>query len=431
MAKQKAKRRIKGSGSVTKDKRGVYQFYWVDDSGKKRKKSLRTKNKQEAHEKVQDYVRAIQAKDKHEVLFQAAKAREIIKSRDLPLKEVWAEFMKTKPTAGPGTLKLYERVLKEFIEWLAVERPSITSLTQVEHETAVAYMENVWKDGISASTYNDKRNALGHITKKLANGFGIDNNYWPLTERKHGVKQKRLPLSRKQVNDLIEKLDKKNTLPYPDEMACLFKLCLFAGMRLVDAVNLKWENIDFETAYLSYIPEKTARTSGARATVPIMPLLLQALNKLNCNESEQVLPQVFNHYSRNPDYIKGHLLIMLHSITGDERQDGKAQSLRRRSLYGVHSLRHTFVTEAAKAGLNSVQLSRMTGDLISTLDKFYIEVDLNKKPVAGFNNIIDHEARLIALQEPERDKLKQLADIADIETIKAAIAMIEGSQDKD
>jgi integrase len=423
-----ARRRTKGSGNITKDKRtGVFYFRWVDDNGKSRKKSLRTKNRQDAENKSADFIKAIQAKDKHEVLFQAAKAREIIKSRDLPLNEVWAQFLKTKPTAGAGTLSLYERVLNEFIEWLSVERPSISSFTQIEHETAISYMEHVWQSGISASTYNDKRNGLGHITKKLANKFGIDNNYWSLTERKHGVKQKRLPLSRKQVNDLIEKLDENNSLPYPLEMACLFKLCLFAGMRLGDAVKIKWENIDFETAYLSYIPEKTARTSGVKATVPILPPLQQALNKLASNrgDNEQVLPQVYTHYSRNPDYIKEKLLTALHDVTGDTKQEGKAQSQRKRALYGVHSLRHTFVTEAAKAGLNSVQLSRMTGDRISTLDKFYIEVDLNTKPVSGFNSILPSENKRIAAQEPEREQLKTLIDTLPLDTVKKILQEID------
>ena len=423
-----ARRRIKGSGSVTKGTSGVYQFYWVDDSGQKRKKSLRTKNRQEAEEKVLDFVKAIQAKDKEEVLFQAAKAREIIKSRDLPLKEVWDNFLKTKPTAGEGTLKLYERVLNEFIKWLSVERPSISSFTQIELETAISFMEYVWETGVSASTYNDKRNALGHITKKLANKFGISNNSWPLTERKKGVKQKRLPLLKGEVTNLLKIIDGQNNLPYPLEMNCLIKLCLFAGMRLGDAVKIKWENIDFETAYLNYIPEKTARTSGVKATVPILQPLQQALNKLSSirGEREEVLPQVYDHYNRNPDYIKEKLLLTLHAVTGDARQEGKAQSQRKRALYGAHSLRHTFVTEGAKAGLNSVQLSRMTGDRISTLDKFYIKVDLKKRPVVEFKNILLQENKHIHSSEPQREQLKQLADSLPIDVVESILSQLKG-----
>ena len=394
------------------------------------KKSLRTKNRAEAAELVEDFVTATKAKDKKEVLFKAAQANQIINSKKLPLESVWSAFLKTNPTAGTGTLKLYERVLNEFIKWLAVERPSISSFTQIEHETAISYMEHVWQNGVSASTYNDKRNALGHITKKLANKFGIDNNYWPLTERKRGIKQKRLPLSREHVKKLLENLDKDNSLPYRLEMACLLKLCLFAGMRLGDAVKIKWENIDFETAYLSYTPEKTARTSGVKATVPILPPLQQALNQLASvrGDNEQILPKVYTHYMRNPDYIKEKLLLTLHSVTGDTRQEGKAQSQRKRALYGVHSLRHTFVTEGAKAGLNSVQLSRMTGDRISTLDKFYINVDLKKKAVPGFNNILLQENRQIA-QEPEREQLKQLADMLPLQQIKQILENMQNAGD--
>ena len=421
-----ARRRAKGSGTVIKDTRtGVFYFRWIDDNGKKRKKSLRTKSRQEAEKNVLDFVRAIHAKDKKDVLFQAAKAREIIKSRDLPLNEIWERFLTTNPTAGAGTLKLYERVLNEFIDWINIERPSITSLTQVELETSISFMEHVWETGVSASTYNDKRNALGHITKKLANRFGIDHNSWPLTERKRGVKQKRLPLLKGQVENLLEAIDENNNLPYPFEMACLYKLCLFAGMRLGDAVKIRWENIDFETSFLSYTPEKTARTSGVIATVPILLPLQEALTKLVSGDSDQVLPQVCEHYNRNPDYIKEKLLITLHNVTGDTKQESQAQSQRQRSLYGVHSLRHTFVTEAAKAGINSVQLSRMTGDRISTLDKFYINVDLKKKAVLGFNNILLQENRQITTHDPQREQLKQLADTLPLEAIEKIIKLIK------
>ena len=425
-----AKRRPKGAGSIVKRNNGTYYFYWTDINGEQHKKSLRTKNRAEAAELVEDFVTATKAKDKKEVLFKAAQANQIINSKKLPLEDVWSAFLKTKPTAGTGTLKLYERVLNEFIEWLAVERPSISSFTQIEHEAAISYMEHVWQSGVSASTYNDKRNALGHITKKLANKFGIDNNYWPLTERKRGVKQKRLPLSGVQVKNLLKAIDEKNNLLYPLEMACLFKLCLFAGMRLGDAVKIKWKNIDFETAYLDYIPEKTARTSGVKATVPILQPLQQALNKLSSirGEREEVLPQVYDHYSRNPDYIKEKLLLTLHAVTGDTRQEGKAQSQRKRALYGVHSLRHTFVTEGAKAGLNSVQLSRMTGDRISTLDKFYINVDLKKKAVSGFDNILLQENKQIT-QDPEREQLKQLVDILPLGKVKQILEDMQNAGD--
>jgi hypothetical protein len=214
-------------------------------------------------------------------------------------------------------------------------------------------------------------------------------------------------------------------------MASLVKLCLFAGMRLGDAVNIRWDNIDFETAFINYTPSKTARTSGVKATVPILPILQESLNRLDV-ESDWILPQVHEHFQRNPDYIKEKLIMLIHSVTGDKKNTSQAQSKRKRSLYGVHSLRHTFATEVAKAGATSVQLSRMTGDLISTLDKFYVECDLHTKPISGFNNILKStkqvQAAVTTEQDSERRELHQLADIANIEHVRDALELIKAKQ---
>ncbi|MDD5728625.1 MAG: site-specific integrase [Victivallales bacterium] len=410
-----AKRRSKGAGSVFKKNNGYYVYRYTDGNGMQRQKALRTKNRAEAEELAQGFTEAVKAKDKKQVLFQAAEANRIIHKKDLILADVWNEFLKTKPTAGTGTLALYQRSLNEFIGWLALNRPSIASFSQIELETAITYMESVWESGVSASTYNDKRNALGHITKKLQNRFNIEFNAWMHTERKKAVQQKRLPLNRKQINELLELLgEPTNGLPYPIEMACLVKLCLFAGMRLIDAVNIKWENINFETGYISYVPEKTKRTSGVTAQVPILPPLHDALNALD-NSSDYVLAQIQGHYVKNADYIKENVLNAIHTITGDQRNIDTAQSKRKRSLYGAHSLRHTFCTEAAKAGANSVQLSTMTGDLISTLDKFYIKLDRTQKPVKTFSKVL--EKRHIST-DPEREQLHQLTDILPLDAVR-------------
>jgi len=424
-----ARRRTKGSGNITKDSRtGVFSFRWVDDTGKVRKKSLRTKNRQDAEKQALAYEKVVKAQDKEEVLFQAAKARKIIKSRDLPLREVWDNFLKTNPTAGVGTLKLYKRALNEFIDWLAIEYPSINSFTQLELQIVIAYTDNLWESGISASTYNDKRNALGHITKGFQNKYNIDANYWILKElRKKGVQQKRNPLNRKQVSELLKLLDTpSNGLPYPAEISCLVKLCLFAGMRLCDAVNIKWDNVNFETGYISYTPEKTKRTSGATAQVPILPPLHNALSNFD-HSGDYVLPQIQAHYIRNSDYIKENMIKAIHAITGDQRNEDVAQSKRKRSLYGAHSLRHTFCTEAAKAGANSVQLRTMTGDRISTLDKFYLKLDRTQKPVTVFKEVlITPEQKQLAASEPQREQLKQLADSLPIDIIKSILSQLKG-----
>jgi integrase len=414
-----AKRRPKGTGSIVKRSNGTYYFYWTDGTGMQRKKSLRTKNRKEAEELTEGYIVATHAKNKKQVLFQAAEANQIISSKNLPLEDIWTEFLKTKPTASKGTQGNYERMLKEFIAWCIIQRPSLTSFTQIDLDLAMSYMESIWESGVSANTYNYKRGALATITKALQNRFSIDSNLWLRTDRKKGVQQKRLPLNSKHVKKLLEAIDADNSLlPYPLETACLIKLCLFAGMRLYDAANIQWDNIDLENGYISYEPKKTKAISGVVAQVPIFPLLRQTLHGLE-HSSAYVLEKVQQHYSHNPDYIKKALLAIIHNATGDKRNDTHAQTLCKRSLYGAHSLRHTFATEAAKAGVKSIHLSRMLGDTIRTIDKFYVDADLTKKPVPGFaETLTEPKQKQIAESEPERQQLKNLIDTLSLANIK-------------
>ena len=404
------RRRTKGSGSIVKTSSGMFYYFWYDVTGKQHKKSLRTKNRAEAEKLAEDFTKAVHAKDKKEVLFQAAEAKEIIVSKNLPLENVWSEFLKTKPTAGEGTLANYKRMLKEFIKWLAVELPSVDSFTQVTLEMAKSYMEYVWQSGISANTSNYKRGALATITKALQNSYGIDSNYWLRIERKKGVQQKRLPLKASQVNKLLKFIDDdKNILPYQLETACLIKLCLFSGMRLFDAVNLNWDNIDLVNNYITYKPQKTQLTSGVSAQVPIFKPLLNAIDRL-AKEGQYVLPSIQAHYSRNPAYIKKTVLSIIHTVTGNKLNNSKVQSVRNRSLYGCHSLRHTFATEAAKAGVTSFKLSRMLGDTIRTIDRFYVDVDLTKEPLSEFKNTLGAPSDNMENLNPNKQKLMDLID---------------------
>ena len=421
MATRAKKRRSKGSGGIVKMPSGFYAYQYVDANGTRKTKSLRTKDRREADDLAKDFEKAVQATDRAEVLLHAAKARQIISRRDLPMTEVWPEFLKTNPTAGAGTLGLYQRALAEFAAWMGSGRPGVVSFAQVDRETAIAYMESVWESGVSASTYNDKRNALGLITKKLANRFGIEVNPWPLTERRNGVRQTRLPLSREQVAALLERLEQPAGLPYPDETRGLVCLCLFAGMRLTDAVHLEWRNVDLLAGCIRYTPAKTARTSGAEVHVPILPPLGNALAGLPSG-SAHVLPDTAAHYDRNPDFTKQHLVGLIQGVTGEGKQEAKAQHQRARSLSGAHSLRHTFATEAARAGVPPAYLSLMTGDTLQTLQRFYVKVGYAQAPVPGFETIPKMiEAK--TAEDPDRAQLHRLADELPVVQIKKLLAL--------
>lgn len=412
-----SKRRFKGSGSVFKRSNGYYVYKYIDANGNQKQKSLGTKNKSTALEKAKDFENAVDVKNIEEVIFQVAQAKKIISKKDLPIYDVWTEFIQTNPSASSGTLKNYERNLNEFVNWLSVERPSIVSFTQIELETANSYMEYIWSStGVSPNTYNYKRGSMATITKALQNKFGINSNCWVRTERKKEVQQERLQLNSKHVSKLLDIIDNKNdSFKYPVEMTNTIKLCLFGGMRLIDAVNIKFKNFDFENDIISYSPIKTEKSSGGnKAILPMLRVLREAFENVDKTQSDYVVPNVLAHYNRNSDFIKKKLLEIIHSVTGDARNDKNGQCKINRRLYGIHSLRGTFATEMAKRGVAGLKLARMLGDKITTVDKYYIGADLHKKVISEY--IIPCNV------DSEREQMKMLADDLSINEVKEIIA---------
>jgi integrase len=417
-------RRSRGSGSVYKHHNGMFYYQWIDANGQKHAKSLRTKNRKEALGRAGEFERAIHAKDKVEVLHQAAEAQGIIRRRALPLASVWPEYLKTKPTAGSGTLRNYERALNDFIGWLSSHYPAVESFTEQTPEIADEYLEFLWQSGPSANTYNYRKNAIGAIVKALAGRYGIESNRWhDSATRRREVKQKRLPLSAKQCIELMQALSDTPDLPHPDECRALVRFLLFTGARLADAVNMRWDSIDISRARIQYTPRKTAGR-GKVAELPILPPIHDELGEMySKRDGDLVFPNLAALYERNPDGLQKPLVELIQSVTGDGRGSNGAAGQRRisRAAYGVHSLRTTFATQAAMSGCKPVWLARMMGDSLSTVDKYYIQAGLHDTTVFGFDHLPMLTDGGNQTTDPEREQLHQLVESLPIKAIRALL----------
>lgn len=431
-----ARKRAHGTGSIVKQDNGVYVFYWTDANGKRCKKSLRTKSRKEAEATAKDLERAVLATDRQEVLMQSARARQIIKSRDLPLADVWAAFEGTNPPASAGTLRNYERALRDFAGWLEVSQPSVTSWTQVDEETARTYLAELWASGITASTYNYRRNALGHITKALSGPYHIEANPWTRPEsRKAEVKQNRKALTSKQASAMLELLDDpERHIIHRDELRVVVLLCLYAGMRLKDACLLQWHSVALDAGQIAYTPAKTAQ-KGKIAIVPMLPPLRTALAALPGygGPAGDVLPTVADNYRRNPDGIQKPLVALVQEAAGTDGRDRTNTAVQRkvtRSVYGAHSLRHTFATMAALAGVKAAYLALMLGDNITTVQKYYVHVGFSMALVEGFDTIPKMiEAK--STEDPDRAQLHRLADELPLATVRELLAMLKSPRQLD
>lgn len=387
----KTRRRAPGAGSVVKrPDTGVYSYIWVDEEGRKHRKSLNTRNRETALELAAGYVRAKDARDADDVLHESARLRKIIAaSEPLPWDKVWRAFLATNPTGSPGTLHNYEQAVKELRSWCTAAHPGVSGLHQVTPEVAEGFLESVWQRGVSANRCNYIRGALLLVTSRLARKYGL-NNPWAGTGRRDDParkRQKRVALTAKQTADLLALVDNPDTpVRWRGDTCLLFRLGLFAGMREKDAALLRWADIDMDRRMIHYTPHKT-RGKAIVAEVPMVPdVASEIIARWNRREDgqEYVLPDVAAEYQRTgkrgatTKAVEKQTVALIHKVTGDgrrERQDGDPQRKRIRSPYGFHSCRHTFCSVLAQRGVPLAKLAAMTGDAPNTLQAYYVHVE--------------------------------------------------------
>lgn len=372
MAKQ---RRSRGAGSVYKHHNDKYYYQWYDANGKKHAKSLRTTNRKKALEAAAEFERGVNAKDRADVIHEAAKARQLIREQQLPLDAVWTAYLKTNPTCSEGTQSNHRRNLDKFIKWLSGSYPAVISFTQVSEDIAVEYAADLWGKGISAATFNYHRASLLAITNAIGRKYGIDRNPWNAVERKADEQQTRRTLTGAEINTLLDNAGSDA------ELYVLVMLGAYAGMRLKDAALLKWNDVDLTHRMIEYRPFKTRRRNKT-AMVPITGDLLKALSNLDTS-ADYVLPKIAGQYHNRYDYLKKSLLAVIRTVSPDVDHEGAMQRQQTRKAAGFHALRHYFCSTCANKGIPAAQLERMTGDQAKTLSKYYVRGEINAEAVNG------------------------------------------------
>ncbi len=408
------KRRSKGTGCISKTSGGIYYFYWSDANGKRKKKTLRTRNRSEALERAADFEKGITAKDRADVIHEAAKARGIINERQLPFDNVWNEYLATRPTCATGTKENHLRHLTRFINWVKSNHANLTSFTQIDDDLAIDYFDELWNTGISAATQIYHRASLLAITNAIGRKFRIERNPFQSVERKKDEQQTRQALTTGQINELLE-----NT-GTDAELYILLMLGAYAGMRLKDAALLQWQDVDLKSQTIKYRPYKTRRQNKI-AELEIKIDLLRALCNLDAKPGGYVLPGIAEQYQNNYTSLKKSLLKIIATVAPNHNHNGAMQRVQTRTATGYHGLRHYFCTTCANNGTPLAKVAAWTGDQMKTLGKYYIRGENSK-------GAIEKALQIAAPAEPERDQLKKLADTLPINEIKNILNYISASQ---
>ena len=399
MALQKIKLKI---GTVyQKEPNGIYYFrYQVN--GARKAISLKTRNKQQAIKEAEKYVPLLQATSSEVIAAHIQHARNLATpEKNLLLYQAWEEYEKSPDRATPDTVSealAYKSTFAEFVEWVNDPQATLRDITET---TAMQYADYMRQQNIAVSTHNRKLKRIRKVFKVLQEYCSEDNPFQPAVlyrkereEREQDVH--RLSFTREQEQQLRNVLadDHYKVLNKP-EVRVIYYLGMFTGQRMKDCVLLRWSKINLD---MNRIWVKQFKT-GKEVTIPIAPalreVLLEAL-EWKKSDLDYVCPNVAERYNKTNALGKnvGNNLVnidMLRVIRwiGLEPSVNVPGRNKKVTVYGFHSLRHSFASYCAEAGVPQATVVSILGADSEIVTKYYTHVgdEAQKQAIAAVSGV--------------------------------------------
>ena len=150
-----------------------------------------------------------------------------------------------------------------------------------------------------------------------------------------------------------------------DDWRGVILLGALAGMRLGDALRLKWGNVDLQAGAITFTPSKTARL-GKKLTMPIHPEVEAFLLKhpTGASDGSPLFPSLANLSTAGKSGASMAFRRIMERASvgaGVARRAKEGGAGRNVSARSFHSLRHSFVTGLAHANVSVELRQKLAG----------------------------------------------------------------------
>ena len=311
----------------------------------------------------------------------------------LPLAEAWHhyEMSPNRRDIAKSTLASKRTVWMGFARWMEQNHIEIGHLAEVT-ETAVAEYLAEFRCHHSATTYNNHVCVLREVFRVLAKKAGIAHDPWAGICLRADDSVCRRELTLDEVKQLYAAASKEGA-----QWKLLVMVGIYTGLRLGDCCRLSWENVDLERQVIQIIPEKTRKhTHGRPITIPIHPHLLSEL--LEVRKRKEVKEGMKDAFSNSSSFLSPLVVFVnpaiaemyIHrkwqiaeglrkifkaaNITMSVRLEGR---LRKSVIASFHSLRHTFVSLSANAGVPLTVVQSIVGHCSTAMTRHYYHENEN------------------------------------------------------
>jgi integrase len=365
-----------------------WQGVYIDETGVRRERSTKSES-QKAALKIAEEWEWMARKARRGELTQAAILKtmgEILERTtgepltiQNPAKQFFKEWVREKESAGraPSTVKRYRAILDEFVAFLGKQRASL-SLSGVAPSDIVRFRDKKLKDGCSASTADQNMKILGAAFETARRRSIILSNPVQAVDPLGGQQEQREPFTDDQVRLLIRQAD--------NAWRGMILFGYYTGIRIHDAANLTWGNIDLDAHTLTFAESKTARRKrgNKQTTVYLHPEVLAWLGQQRKGIAKSPLfPTLKGKASGTTMGLSVQFAKLMKAcsiaVPMGEKKKGKGRQLRKLSF---HSLRHTFISRLANAEVSADVRMAMSGHSSDDIHRRYVHLDLSAQKAA-------------------------------------------------
>ena len=242
----------------------------------------------------------------------------------------------------------------------------IGNLAEVTREAIAEYLACIRAD-VCASTYNGRICVLREIFHVLADKAGLVDDPWDGVRLHADDCHSRRELTIDELERLIKSATKAG-----DMWRRLFTIGMYTGLRLGDCCRLAWNAVNLERGVIQLIPAKTRKHAhGQPITIPIHTMLMSAFNEIPKSErGDFVLPELADFYKNSKWRVSRGLELIFKAahIETSIRIEGRRT---RTPEATFHSLRHTFVSLAANAGVPLPVVASIVGHSSTAMTRHY------------------------------------------------------------
>ena len=385
--------REKGMGNLQMEKSGRWTMRVCID-GKRYSRSTRTRDRDEAERFLQRFLAPFGRGN-----------------RRLPLADVWLEYVKSprRNDLAKATMDSKRNVWMHFARWMEHNYLPVSDLAGVTADMIAEYLVCLRAD-LCATTYNNRVCVLREIFRVLSDKAGLMDDPWEGVRLRAGDSHSRRELTMDELRRLLDaangvgirrsrtKEDSNlHCTPMPtscasnNEWYLLILIGIYTGLRLGDCCRLDWSQINMAQQVIQLVPQKTKNHARGRpVTIPIHPALggalFPAIEQSNNRTflSGPVLPTVAELYERERWHVSHELSSIFRKA--NIRTSVKIEGRKHRTPEATfHSLRHTFVSFAANAGVPLHVVQSIVGHESTAMTRHYYHenIDALKSAVAA------------------------------------------------